>query len=488
MRRRAPPYAGTVTTVAQRPAPASQEPPPWREVFAGQRGRLTAGLLLLEALVAMEALIVAVIMPAVEDDLGGLSLYGWSFTAFTLASFVSVPIAGRLADRIGPRKVLSVSVVIYAAGLTVAAIAPSMLVLVVGRFVQGFGGGGLFTASMATVAKTYDDRLRPRVMALLATMWVLPGLVGPPLGGVIASTIGWRWAFLAPIPAILVGVALVLPAMRSVDLGSDEEGLPIAASLVLMVGAGIFLAALTEPTWFTLVGVPLGLAIAIPALRRITPPGTLRAKPGIAAGAVAAFLASFAFIAVDAFLTLMLHDVRGLSIGVAGLVISGAAVSWAAGSWWQSQVVGRRGARWVTRVGASFMMLSIIVVMTGLVQDVTILGVHVEELPIWIAYVGWAIGGLVMGITWPTIPVAVMSETSEGREAGELSSTLLMDFLGIGIGAGLGGVFIAAADDGWISLRTGVAWAFGLGLFAAVLLWLLSPRIPDARSADAMEG
>jgi MFS family permease len=473
-----------VTTVAERPTAASSEPPPWREVFAGQRGRLTSGLLLLEALVAMEALIVAVIMPAVEDDLGGLSLYGWSFTAFTLASFASVPLAGRLADRVGPRKVLSVSVLMYAAGLAIAAFAPSMLVLVVGRFVQGFGGGGLYTASMATVAKTYEDRLRPRVMALLASMWVLPGLIGPPIGSLIATTIGWRWAFIAPIPAILVGVALILPALRSIDVSSDDDGLPVGASLVLMLGAGVLLASLTEPTWFTLLGLPLGLAIGIPALRRITPPGTFRASPGIPAAAVAAFLTSFAFIAVDAFLTLMLHDVRGLSVGIAGLVICGAAVSWAAGTWWQSRVVVRRGARYVVRVGSSFLVLSILVVLTGLVHDVTILGVHVEQLPIWIAYIGWAIGGLGMGITWPTIPVAVMGQTSEGHEAGELSSTLLMDFLGIGIGAGLGGVCIAAADAGWISLRAGIAGAFGLGLLAAIALWLVAPRIPDARPVD----
>ena len=122
------------------PPALAEVPPPWREVFSGARGRLTAGLLLLEALVALEALIVATILPAVERDLGGLSLYGWTFTAFTLASLASVPIAGRITDRIGPVRVLAVAVVLYVAGLLVAAAAPSMLVVVLGRFVQGIGG------------------------------------------------------------------------------------------------------------------------------------------------------------------------------------------------------------------------------------------------------------------------------------------------------------------------------------------------------------
>ena len=62
-------------------------PPPWREVFAGARGRLTTGLLLLEALVAIQILVVATVMPAVRDDLGGLQLYGWTFSASGLGQF-----------------------------------------------------------------------------------------------------------------------------------------------------------------------------------------------------------------------------------------------------------------------------------------------------------------------------------------------------------------------------------------------------------------
>jgi MFS family permease len=84
---------------------------------------------------------------------------------------------------------------IYGVGLVLAATAPSMLVLVIARFVQGIGGGGLYVVSLATVAKTYPERIRPRVMALLASMWILPGLLGPPVGAVLAETVGWRYAF-----------------------------------------------------------------------------------------------------------------------------------------------------------------------------------------------------------------------------------------------------------------------------------------------------
>ncbi len=450
-------------------------PPPWREVFAGARGRLTAGLLLLEALVAMEALIVATILPAVERDLGGLSLYGWTFTAFTLASLASVPISGRVTDRIGPARVLAVAVVLYAAGLLIAASAPSMIVLVLGRFVQGIGGGGIYTVSLGTVAKTYPERIRPRVMALLASMWILPGLFGPPVGSLLASTVGWRWAFLAPIPAIALGVLLVMPSLRGVEAEPSAERLPVAASLLLMAGTGIFLAGLTLLSWWTLVLVPVGLAIGLPGLRRITPRGTVVARPGLPAAAAAAFLLSCAFLAVDGFLPLMLTNVRGLSVGEAGLIITAASLSWAAGSWWESRVVARRGARSLTTRGAFLLAFGMLLVMAGLV----------DTWPIAIPYVGWAIGGFAMGVVFPTIPLSVMSEATPGHEAGELSATILMDFLGIGVGAGLGNASVALADAGRISLEAGIAGAFAVGVIAALVLAFVGRRIPDARPVDS---
>jgi hypothetical protein len=90
-----------------------------------------------------------------------------------------------------------------------------------------------------------------------------------------------------------------------------------------------------------------------------------------------------------------------------------------------------------------------------------------------------------MGMVFPTIPLSVMAEATQGREAGELSSAVLMDFLGIGVGAGLGNVGLALAAAGTISLEAGIAGAFGIGLVASLLLAVVARRIPDSRSVDS---
>ena len=88
------------------------EPAPWRDVFRGSDGRLIVGLLLFETLGAVHYLIVATVMPAVLRDLGGLSLYGWAFSAAALAMIGTIPIVGAATDRFGTRPLVLVTAVL----------------------------------------------------------------------------------------------------------------------------------------------------------------------------------------------------------------------------------------------------------------------------------------------------------------------------------------------------------------------------------------
>ena len=457
-------------------APAT--PAPWREVFAGRRGRLTAGLLVLEALVAVQSLIVATILPEVRRDLGMVQLYGLAFTAMSLATIASIPVVGRAVDGFGTKTVLVPVLALFAAGLLVSATAPAMPVLLAGQFLQGMGGGGLYALSLGTVAKTYPDHLRPRVLALLATMWILPGLVGPPVGAAIASTFGWRWAFVAPVPVLLATWLLIAPVLNLVPR-SDDHGPSVSLRwpLQLMVGAGFVFAALTVAEWWVPVAVVAGLAVGVPALRHIAPHGTFRAAPGMPATAAAAFLLSVSFLAMDAFLTLMLTEVRGLSLGASGLVITVASITWAIGAWWQSNRAEQRTLSWLVAVGTALLFGGQTAVASTLWLQV----------PLAIAYVGWGVVGLGMGIAFATIPLAAMRASESGEESSELSSVLLMDMLGVATGAGLGGAAVAMSDAFDATLRTGIAGAFTIALVTALALAAISGRIPSGHPTTAAE-
>ena len=449
-------------------AEVDERPPRWREVFSGPRGRLTAGLLLLEALVAVQALVVATILPDVRRDLGGTSLYGLVFTASSLATLAAIPIAGRAVDRSGSRAVLPPVLGLFGAGLLIAALAPAMPVLLAGQFVMGAGGGGLYALSLGTVATTFPDRLRPRVMALMASMWILPGLFAPPFAALLASTVGWRWAYVAPIPLMLVGWILITPALVR---GSPAEGparsSPVRWSLQLMVGAGLVLGSITIARWWALAPIAAGSAIGLPALARLVPAGTFRAARGAPATAASAFLLSVGFFAMDAFLTLMLTTVRHLSLAEASLAVTTATLTWATGSAWQSGRAQRIALSRIVVGGTTLLLIGEAIVATTLWSGV----------PVATAFLGWGVVGFAMGIVFPTLPLATMRVSGRGQEAGAVASVLLMDVLGVAVGAGLGGGAVAVSQAVGAPLASGIAASFAIALATLIVLLVTGSRI-----------
>jgi len=143
--------------------------------------QLTLGLLLIILGPAFETLAVATILPKIVADLGGLSFYGWSFSAYMLATLVGLILAGDEADQRGPTLPFMIGVVAFVLGLILAGTAPSMIVFVFSRAVQGFGAGILVSVIYACVGQGYPEQLKPRMVAMLASAWVLPGLIGSQL-------------------------------------------------------------------------------------------------------------------------------------------------------------------------------------------------------------------------------------------------------------------------------------------------------------------
>src|SRR5439155_689978 len=264
----------------------------WRELFQHGRGQLTVGILLVEFLVAVEALVVIAIMPAVQRDLGGLEFYGLVFAGFSLAALVASPIAGRAADRRGPVRPFVLYGTLFIAGSALCGLASSMPLLALARIVQGGGAGGAYTVALAAVTRIYPASGRARVLALLAGAWIVPGLLGPSYGALMASTLGWRWAFVSIIPLIAMAMALAMPALRALPAAAQASQLSIRWALVRL-GSAILTIAIIGIT-ATLAGAPLaisyvawfaagvGMGIAYPTAYLVIMQGADAADPGSA--------------------------------------------------------------------------------------------------------------------------------------------------------------------------------------------------------------
>ena len=238
-------------------------------------------------LVAFESLAVITILPDIADDLGGIAWYGWVTTAFFLGTMIGIVFAGEQADRHGAGRPYVVGLVLFAIGLVVGGLAPSMPVLVVGRFVQGLGAGVVPAIGYVAIGRVYSVEQRRGCSRALDGVG-RPRRGRPGVAERISSWVGWRWVFLGLLPFVAVAGSLIVPAMMRLTACVGAPRGTVHASPARRGGAGGAGAALVVAGFnaATLAAVPAlvaGVLVGLGPLRRLTPPGTLRGAAGLPA-------------------------------------------------------------------------------------------------------------------------------------------------------------------------------------------------------------
>jgi MFS family permease len=440
---------------------------------------LTVGLVLTITFVASEALAVVTVMPVVARDLGGLRLYGWVFSAFMLGSVVGIVAAGREADRRGPAVPFVAALILFASGLAIAGLAPSMEVLVGGRVLQGMGAGAVPSVAYAVIGRSFPGPLQARMMAVLSTAWVVPGVAGPALAAEVAHLFGWRWVFLGLLPVVAVAGSIAMPALIRLGppaSGQVQEhrliyGIAVAACATMLL-AGLTLVA---GSGAVLVGgalIAAGVAGGLPALRRLVPPGTLTARRGLPATILSRGLLTFAFFGADAYVTLAITAVRHRSPVVAGIAVTGATLGWTAGAWVQA----RLSETWE---GPRFVRTGLVIILAGIAGMVLVLQ---PTVPVAEGLVAWTVAGLGMGLAYAPLSLMMLRKAPPGREGRASASLNLADVLGTAIGIGVGGAAVAAGAGG--NLAMGIAAAFAAAAAVGVVALVITRRLPPGTTAS----
>ena len=454
-------------------------------LWSARHRRLTIGLMLSVTLVAFETLAITTVMPRVVGELDGLQLYGWVFSAFFLSSLVGIVVLGGLVDRMGPAAPFAIGMTVFGVGLLLGGLAPSMEILVLARLLQGFGGGAIAPTSYAAIGRSLPESLRPAMFAILASAWIVPGLIGPAVAGGLGDAFGWRIVFLGLLPLIGVSAVLTMPSLLAVgrpepddltnssDRGRDAfRRLPYA--LLVAVGAGLTLAGLSSQSPALLVVLTVGgLVLGVPAFRRLVPPGTLTARPGVPAAILVRGLMTFAFFAVYAYIPFALIELRGMTGSEAGLALTSATVAWTAGAWVTARLVARLGEARLVQIGIAVMGV-------GLVAS---LGVLTPAVPALLGVITFGLAGLGIGIAYSPISLIVLGLAPKGEIGTATSGLQLSDVLGESIGTGATGAILAAAVRGGIAPGLPLGLAFVLGLLIAGVALLLTVRLPARSTA-----
>jgi MFS family permease len=436
--------------------------------------QLTAGLVLTVSMTAFEALAVATALPATVADIGGLELYGWTFSGFMLSNLVGITMAGAAADRRGVARPFVAGSALFVFGLVGGGLAPSMLLLVINRMVQGLGAGAISATAYVAVARAYPADERPRLLALLSSAWVVPGLIGPALAGMVTDHVGWRWVFLGLAPPTAGASILAIRPLRRLGLPARGTAAPVRtlAAIRLAAGTGLLLFALGgRSVPFAAALVVAGVAVGRPALRELVPPGTLRARAGLPAAIATMGLVSFAFFGAEVFVPLSLTAVRGQSTTMAGLALTAATISWTAGAWIQARLARRRRHSELATVG-------VLLTVVGIVGTAAVLN---PAVPSSLAAPMWGVAGLGMGLAYSTTALAVLEAAPAGGEGEASAAMQLANVLGVALGAGLGGGLLALVTFAGGSVQVGIALADLMAIGAWVLCLPAARRLATGR-------
>lgn len=447
-------------------------------VWVPGRRRLTAGLVLTVTLVAFESLAISTVLPEVADDLGGLGLYGWVFSGFFLGSLLGIVGAGQMSDEVGTRRPFVIGLCLFLVGLAIGGAAQSMPMLVAGRVAQGIGAGAIPAIAYTAVGRNYPHAIRPRVFAIFSTAWVVPGLIGPVAATSLSELLSWRAVFLALLPFVGLAALITVPALS--DTSEDDEVLVPGPdrrrdALILVLSVALVLGGLGAGS--VAVGavlVALGVLPAVRAFLRLVPAGTARLAPGMPATVAVRGIITFAFFGADLFVSLAVTEGRHGSTWMAGAGLTSATLMWTTGAWIQQRIVHRVGPRWLVRRG--FVLVAI-----GILGMLVVL----QSVPLWLVVPAWGISGLGMGLAFAPLSLTLLNLAPPGQEGSATASFQLADVLGVSLGTGLSGVFVALGETrGWATASS-LMFAFAVTCAVAGAGAVAAGRLPRKLAADA---
>ncbi|QNE19728.1 MFS transporter [Kribbella qitaiheensis] len=413
-------------------------------VLAPQYRALTIGMVALTVLVAFEALAVATAMPTVAQALNGLPLYALAFGGPLASGVVGMVVSGTWSDLKGPTRPLWHGTGWFLAGLLIAGLAPSMEVLVIGRFVQGFGAGLLTVAMYVVVGHLYPARLRPKIFAAFATGWVVPSLVGPVIAGLIVEHSSWRIVFLA-VPAMAIPAALVMrPGLAHAGTVTEQRdqriwGKQAVWAVVAAVGVGVLSYGGQQHGVLQVALLIAGLAGVVAFAPKLLPSGTFKLASGLPSVIALRGLVAASGFGAEVFLPLMLTRERGLSPTYAGLVLTVSALSWTAASWY-------RGRPKQPFSHAVFLQAGMVSIVLGIVTATLTLNPNV---PVLVGVLGWSLTGLGMGTVFPTVSVLVLEYSSREEQGANSSALSLSDSLATATVLAIGGSVFAVIEPHW---------------------------------------
>lgn len=460
----------------------------WGDLLSGKNAACSVALSGGVALHAINIYIATTVLPSVVQEIGGLNLYAWNTTLFVIASILGSALTSRTLSRTGARGAYLIAIAFFLAGSLLCALAPSMPVMLLGRAVQGLGGGFLFALGYCMINEVFEQALWPRAFALISGMWGVATLVGPAIGGIFADLHAWRLAFGFIVPVALVYGWLVLRVLPA-DRGNRPAAPPLPLAQLLLLTAAVLAISLgsTDPRLSVNLASVAVAAVLLLLLVRRERNGRYRLLPRNALRRGSPLLALYLTIGLlvvgmtsETFVPYFLQLLHAQTPLLSGYLAALMAAGWTLGEVWSSGWQGKR-IKLAIIAGPLLVLAGMVALTLGLpVHGNGALGL-LGVISLALLLVGFGIG-----LGWPHLLTRVLQVTPPEEQDAAATSITTVQLVATALGAALAGML---ANQGGLNAPGGITGGQSAAyvLFGVLALAPLLAVFSAGRSAKALQ-
>ena len=427
---------------------------------------LFAGFMVAMLLSSLDQTIFSTALPTIVGELHGVNEMLWVTTAYILASTIMLPVYGKLGDLIGRKGLFIFAISIFVAGSIVGGLAQDMAWLIIGRTIQGLGGGGLMILAQAIIADVVPARDRGRYMGVMGGVFALSSVAGPLLGGYFTEGPGWRWGLWMNVPLGILAIAAAVFFLRLPKYNQSKPRIDFAGMVLIAVAStGLVLVSTwggTTYDWNSPIIIALiigtvvaGVAFVMVERRAAEPimPLHMFKDRNFNLTTIAGLITGIAMFGAIAYLPTYLQMVTGVNATQAGLLLIPLMAALLIVSIIAGQMVSKTGRyKKLPIVGTAIVAVSLVLLST-----------MTPTLPIWIVCVYLALMGIGLGTSMQLLILIVQNSFPVSQVGTATASNNYFRQIGASLGtAVVGSLFVAKLTDLLASrLPAGAASAAG---------------------------
>ncbi|MDP4161721.1 MAG: MFS transporter [Bacillota bacterium] len=411
---------------------------------------------------SIDSTIMNTTMPIIAKELGRFDLYAWSFASYMITSTILSPVAGRLSDLFGRKKVFAFGILLFLVGSLLCGLSASMIQLVIFRAIQGIGAGFMMPFPAIIAGDLFPVEKRGKIQALFTGMWGLSAVLAPLLGSFFVQYLTWRWIFFVNLPICLISFLALLPYQEHYQ--PKKARVDYLGAILFAIGVTLLLLVTVvqkDKLFYFFGGAAVLVVFYFFEKKQDSPivPLSLFKNKSISRINLNAFIGTVSLFGASSFIPLFLQKIAGLSLFMSGVALLGTAIGWMA--------VAVPAGKWMIKYGYRILLIigNTLLFFSGL-----LLSLLNEQHGFWYVFAVMIVQGLAFGLL-TTVGLISVQQLVGGHEKG-ISTSFFMFCRNMGTAIGV--TVMGALLTNSVNFMDGIHHLFLFGLIGSIFALLTS--------------